>query len=110
MDLQLDDHLKIDSEGRTLFHPIDFTSPGYLVPDERTKKKIIWMTRLHRFASPIAAATALFLCSGVESWLPNRWAFALLTMAIYFVVEAPLQNWWPRYAAKLTKTLVPVSD
>lgn len=110
MDLQLNDHLKIDSEGRTLFHPIDFTSPGYLVPNERTKKQIVWMTRLCRFASPIAATIAIATIPAWENLLPNRWADLLASMALYFAVEWPLKGWWPRYANKLTKTLVQVGD
>ena len=109
MDIQLNDHLKIDGDGRTLFYPVGFTSPGYLVPDEALKKRILWLHRLHRLSSYIAASFGLLVISAIESRYHFAWALLGGLLAIYFV-ERPLRAWWPRYTASLASRLMRVDD
>ena len=109
MDIQLNEHLKIDSEGRTLFYPVGFTSPGYLVPTEGLKRRILWMHRLRRISSYIAASIVLIVMSLVDRKYHIGWSLLGGLVALYFV-ERPLRNWWPRYSARLASRLMRVDD
>lgn len=116
MEAYLNDHLKMDSDGRVLFYPVDFTSPGYLVPDEALKKRIIRMCRLHQLLRYLVAVPIGIAVIYAIMWYPDKTRRSLKTIALaagaagYFLLYAPLEVLWRWYAARLAAGLEKVHE